>query len=455
MIRKILVQDIVSKRSAKNSKDTKDADTESRTMSARERDFLIERLTRKHTIETSPKNVAKVATKPARATPRRKTPSTSRFNHKWLWFSLPLVIIVIILLVLQFFSGAIVTVTPKHLTVATSTSFIASSDATTTSGTITYQVINLSATDSQVVDSIGNVTTTPKKASGQIVIFNKYSTAAQTLVTNTRFETTDGLVYRTTEMMQIPGINSAGVPGSVTVNVVADQTGPKYNIGLVDFTIPGFKADQGRYTKIFGRSKTAMTGGTGTSTIGISDKARQIAESEIETSLKEQLIKQVQAEKTADSVIFNTASKFSFQMLPDKAGADAGHAVISQQGTISAVVFDKKTIGKLLLPDAISKVGGSAEVRGIESLRFVSDVATSTTIWPNKSFNFTLSGSLDVIGLFDEAKLAQDIKGISRSDLPSVIAHYNTIDKVNVVLRPFWKKSFPTDVSKIKVETAK
>ena len=143
MIRKILVQDIVSKRAGKNAKEADDI--QSRTVSARERDFLIERLTKKHTTETPTKSATKVSVnsaKPARATPRRKKSSTSRFNHKWLWFSLPLALIVIIFLVMQFFASATVTITPSHISVATSTTLLASNTATTSStpGPVTTSV---------------------------------------------------------------------------------------------------------------------------------------------------------------------------------------------------------------------------------------------------------------------------------------------------------------------------
>ncbi len=299
MIRKILVQDIVSKRSAKSGKDAKDAgDTEKGTINARERDFLIERLTRKHAPETpvTPvKSTPKTASKAPRAASRRKKGFSFGFRSKWFLFGLPVAIILVIFAVLQFFSGAIVTVTPKQMTVATSTTLVAST--TTSPGNISYQVITLSAVESQIVPATGVVSTTPKKATGEIIVFNKFSAAPQALVQNTRFETADGLVYRTASTIKIPGVDAAGVPGSASVKVVADKTGSRYNIGLVDFTIPGFKTDPNRYSKIFGRSKTVMAGGMDSTSIGISETDRQNAQDQMEARLKDSLLKKVQAEK--------------------------------------------------------------------------------------------------------------------------------------------------------------
>ncbi len=451
MIRKILVQDIVSKRSGKSGKDDRESSSasESRTTSARERDFLIERLTRKHTTEAPQKSAPKAAAKVSRPATRRKKGFKLNLGNKWVWISVPIVIIAVTLLVLQIFSGAIVTVTPKHMTVATSTMLLASNSTTT--GGISYQIITLSAVDSQQVSSTGVVSAKPKKATGQIMVFNKFSTAPQTLIKNTRFETVEGLVYRLVNTVKVPG-GTVSAPGSISVDVVADQTGSKYNIGLADFTIPGFKTDANRYAKIFGRSQSAMTGGADSSSIGINDSDRQSAQAQIEARLKDTLMKQAQAEKSADSVIFDDASKVSFQAMPDAAGSDPQHALVSERGTISSVVFDKKSIGKILLSDAIAKVGNNAQVHGIETLHFTPNVASTTLLWPIKPFTFNLSGSMDVIGIVDAAKLIQDIRGVSRTVLPDVISHYPTIDKVSVVLKPFWQNSFPMDVKKIKVE---
>jgi hypothetical protein len=298
----------------------------------------------------------------------------------------------------------------------------------------------------------------PQKASGQITIFNNYSSVSQTLISNTRFETINGLVYRTQNVVKVPGFTVSGgktVPGSITVTVVADQVGSKYNINTVDFTIPGLKTDASRYAKIFARSKTAMIGGSDGNSLGVSDIERQNAQLNIEARLREELLHQVQSQKTADSVIFGTASKISFQHLADTVASDAGHAVINEQGTISAVAFNKNKLGKLLLGDAVAKVGNNAEIHGLENLHFIAAVSSTSPIWQAKTFTFTLSGPVDVVGAFDANKLLQDVLGIPRFDLTKVLSNYPTIDKATATVKPFWKNSFPNDASKIKIEIAK
>lgn len=445
MIRKISVQDVVSKRSVESEP------------ARRERDFLIERLTRKHTTPS-------IAEAPVKAA-KRSTSRTKKYNfkgfkigNKWFWLGVPLLLIIVVLVVLQFMVSATLSVKAKEVTVPVDAKLFASLSASTSPSALMYQIIGLSTTDSEIATATGSVAVKPQKASGQITIYNGFSNTAQVLVQNTRFETSDGLIYRIPSTIKVPGFTvSAGktIPGSLTVKVFADQVGSNYNIDLVDFTIPGFKTNADRYSKIFGRSKTPMTGGADANSVGVTSEARQAAEALIETRLKDSLLRQAQAQKTDNSVIFDSASKISFQHLPDTVGVDPQHIVIHEKGTISSIAFDKKVLGKVLLGDAVASVGNSAEIHGMDSLHFIAAVSSTSPAWDAKPFAFTLTGSVDVVGVIDSEKLMQSILGIHRSDLTKVLSDFPTIDKASASIKPFWKSTFPKSASNIKIEIVK
>ena len=455
MIRNISIQDVVSKRTTKGGRI--ENETPAGSPARRERDYLIERLTRKHTATSIVDSPVKI--KKTQSTRSRNSDSgDGKSTKKWFWYISPLVLIGILFVVLQLMVSASVSIKLKQASVPINTKISASMSATTSPTALTYQIITLSSVDSEIVVATSTVPSKPKKASGQITIFNNFSSAPQTLVKSTRFETADGLIYRIPNTINVPGYTtSAGktVPGSITVTVTADQVGSKYNIDMADFTVPGFKTDASRYAKIFARSKTAMTGGADQNSAGVSEDAKKVAQTNIESRLKESLLKQVQAQKTANSIVFDGASKFSSQQLSDTAGTDSQHTVIREQGTISSVIFDKKILGKILLSDAIAKVGGSAEIRGLENLHFVADTASASPVWQVKPLSFNLTGTVDVIGVVDTAKLLKDILGTPRSDLTKVLSNYPTIDKATANVKPFWKGSFPTDASRVKVEIIK
>ena len=72
------------------------------------------------------------------------------------------------------------------------------------------------------------------------------------------------MIYRIPESINVPGKtvkDGVETPGTIEVEVFADEAGEKYNIGKVDFTVPGFKNDPARYKGFYARSVTAMTGG--------------------------------------------------------------------------------------------------------------------------------------------------------------------------------------------------
>src|SRR3989344_4859320 len=102
-----------------------------------------------------------------------------------------------------------------------------------------------------------------RRASGQIMIYNTYSSDSQILVKNTRFEAPDGKIYLIDKTLTIPGTNvieGKVVAGEIEATVFADEPGENYNADLVDFIIPGFQNSVKR-EKFYGRAKTKMEGG--------------------------------------------------------------------------------------------------------------------------------------------------------------------------------------------------
>ena len=93
-----------------------------------------------------------------------------------------------------------------------------------------------------------------QKARGKITVFNEYGTTPQVLVATTRFQTPDGLIFRTLKGITVPGTkveNGKIIPGSISVEVIADKPGQSYNIQAGKFSIPAFneRSDAGRYEK--------------------------------------------------------------------------------------------------------------------------------------------------------------------------------------------------------------
>jgi len=135
---------------------------------------------------------------------------------------------------------------------------------------------------------VSGVKNIERHAAGRIIIYNTFSKDPQILVRRTRFEAPGGKIYRIKDNITVPGADPRGnqlEPGSIEADVVADAPGETFNIGLTDFTIPGFKGTA-RFEKFYARSKTPMTGGfSGTSPV-ISEEEISALESSIKGDFK-------------------------------------------------------------------------------------------------------------------------------------------------------------------------
>ncbi len=454
---KKIVQDVVSKRSIRNvpvhPKTSKKDDP-----IAREREQLIERLMRKNESRQEPRKKEVVEDEPEGYVAPKQKPKKKKKNHSFkvvIGAIATLFVAFIAFSVTVFLAGATISVTPKHATVPINSNLSAFSDASSTPAVLPYQVIVVSATDSESIPATTAVASVDKKASGTIIIYNNYSSGPQTLVSNTRFQTESGLIYRIRDTVLVPGVkvtDGKSVPGSLEAVVTADQPGSQYNIGLSDFTVPGFKDDPQRSTKIFARSKTSMTGGSSKTDAGVSAADLKTAQNTMEDRLREKLLRDARAKKPTDSVLYDSAMTFDFEMLP-QTKKDESTVSVNEKGTLHVVLLNKKLLSRAILGNSIAAVGNEVEVRGVENLTFTPQQSGSTKpIWQRSPLQFVITGSVDIVGIVDKDKLLIDLQGKPRGNLQSVLSNYPTIEKANAVIRPFWKKSFPLDPNKIKIE---
>jgi hypothetical protein len=132
-------------------------------------------------------------------------------------------------------------------------------------------------------------------ASGKITIINNSNTVWP-LVTQTRFQTDEGIVFRISTGVSVPKATISG-PGTAEAFVTADPTdayesivGERGNIGPSKFFLPGLR--EGSRSKLYAESSTNMTG-------GITDFVSYISVQDIEAAksrLHDQLVKKAYEE---------------------------------------------------------------------------------------------------------------------------------------------------------------
>lgn len=292
-----------------------------------------------------------------------------------------------------------------------------------------------------------------KKASGEIVIFNEYDSAPQRLVINTRFESPDGLIYRIPKSITVPGrkISSDGkiTPGSIQVTVYADAPGEEYNIGLSDFTVPGFKGTD-RFSKFYARSKTPMSGGFSGMMKVVADAELEGMTTEIKTNLEKDLKTQIYSQIPEGFVLYDEGIFFDFESQNNVEEGDSVKVV--QKGTLTAVIFDKNILSNFIAENVIDNLGeGTVEIVNIEDLKFTLPERDYINISGGDTFGFSLEGDANFAWVFDENKLKTDLAGKPKKQIESILSQYDGIDNIEVILRPFWKRSLPNSIEKIKI----
>ena len=364
-----------------------------------------------------------------------------------LWVAAGIIVVALGFALSLLFSGTSVTVIPKQSTVSVDTALRAFKTAKP--GELPFQTMTIEKTASQSVPSTGQEDAT-LRASGKIVIYNNYSAAPQRLIRNTRFESSGGKIYRIDASIVVPG-KTATAPGDIEVEVFADEPGEAYNIGLSDFTIPGFKGTA-QYSKFYARSKTPMTGGFVGKRLTIDPVVLSKAKDDIHAKLNADLITAVDAQKPEGYELYEGAIFFEYTSMPN---AESGSAVlVTEKATLYGVLFDKKE-----LASAVASAMATTPASGVpllladdSTLAFAVAEQDRYHPWEKESFSFTLKGTAHLVAEFNEGDLRGDLVGKSRAGLPTILSGYPGIERAEVVMRPFWKRSFPENPEDIELK---
>lgn len=378
---------------------------------------------------------------------------TGIFSRWWVWLIALVILLGIGYFVSYVFVSARVVVVPKEITTPVSVAGSAKLDAV--SNDLAFTIVTLEREGTKEAPATGEEKV-QKKASGKITIYNNSGTAAQQLVANTRFESSSGLIYRIQSQVSVPGtktVNGVTTPGSITVTVYADQPGEKYNIGLSDFTIPGFKGDP-RFTKITAKSDpgSPISGGYIGTVKKVTPADLASTKMAIEAQLKNDLQNQIQSQIPDTHVLFKNAATFSFTELPQGVTSSENKAMIREKGTIYGILFDKKALSKFLADKLVANENRDALVANLDSLAFTLDNANTFSPTDTKEIKFKLSGTANFVWNVDFVAVKESLIGEKRSNIKGILSNFESVNRAKVSIRPVWVLTMPRDPNKIAVE---
>lgn len=374
----------------------------------------------------------------------------SRGARMTLWALAGITVIFLGVSIASIFSSAKVVVTPETAT--------ASVDLTVTAtlggGTIPFEVEKLVREETKSIPATQQEAVS-RRASGEITIYNEYTTATQRLIRNTRFESPDGKVYRILESVEVPGLTREGdtvIPGTLEATVYADEPGEEYNRGPVErFTLPGL-AGGPRFSSVYAQSETPLEGGfIGTVRVAPEEEVDETID-QLRTRIGERLVKQVRDRENTDTV-FYPDSGFIVYDEPDVPSENQDPTVaITQKGTLHAVLFDREALTQAIADHAISDYDGApVSIENIEDLTLEISNRDEMQI-PEDELEVTITGQAQITWQVDREELRDTVAGVRQSNFQQVISSFPHIENAEAVIRPFWQRSFPEDAEDITIE---
>lgn len=380
---------------------------------------------------------------------------TSSHSHIWLWFLSVCAILIAMFTIMSVFSSATLEILPQSESALIDSTLTASKDATTTTGLV-FNFLSLTDERSKQVPATIDQNV-PKQAFGTVIIYNAYSSENQRLIKNTRLESADHKIFRINDSVVVPGAKVSGgkitTPGSVEAVIYADAVGKDYNIGLADFTIPGFKGDP-RYTKFSAKSKpnSPIAGGFSGSIKVPSDEVVALARTALRDELRTTAVEKARAEIPAGMTFFPGSLILKYAEPTQESKGDS--ATISMSATVSVFFFDTA-----LLTQKIAEIGlkdykdEPVIISNMQSLVFTFlDPVDNVVLSDLLNVKFSLKGTTAFVWNVDTEKLRSELAGKNKKDFEKVISSLAHIKKASMNISPFWSNVVPSNTKKITVK---
>jgi len=363
------------------------------------------------------------------------------------------VIIFVFLLfsIISSFDSAVIKATPK----AESSSYnekilIEELSQRSNNESLGYRIIELSQESEKTVVAI-NEESVQEKASGEITIFNEYSENSQKLIENTRFESSDGKIYRIQESIEVPGYTEVldGIkPGQIVVTVYADKVGDGYNLESDNFKIPGFK-DQEPYDFFYAKTASSISGGFDGIRKIVSDNDIKTESEELKNDLKSKLVAELNDQVTSDFYINYNDNSFKFEKITQEEIDSSDNVKLKMRGRISAKIFDKQDLSNSIAKNLFTNYFTNENTL----IGDFNSINIEITQNEENGLEFiNLSGDSRFIWQINNNQLKKDLVDLEKKSLSTIMQDYTEIKTAEAVVKPFWRSTFPEKERDIKIE---
>ena len=295
-----------------------------------------------------------------------------------------------------------------------------------------------------------------KKATGEIYIYNEFSSSPQVLVATTRFSSPSGKIFRLDERTTVPGaeiVEGKIFPSRIKVSVTADKAGEEYNINPdpeKKWTIPAFEENSltDRYRGFYAYPASVMESGySGVARIPTEEDIQK-AEKEIKNSLQSALENQIIIVYSDDFKVIKGARQFEITKMEVQEQADeTGQFGIFAEAKMRAFVFKEKILKDVLAQKNASSVDFDYHI--IKSEFTYSDPQID---WEEGQMVFNTEGSFALRPTINENNLRAQLIGQTESMIRPIIFSIPGLKQARISLQPFWVNNVPENPKKVNIE---
>ncbi|PIP26548.1 MAG: hypothetical protein CO140_00475 [Candidatus Moranbacteria bacterium CG_4_9_14_3_um_filter_40_7] len=395
---------------------------------------------------------------------RKKESSASLPRNSWKFYPIfgglisGAIIITALYLFLPKASVKILSQTKSQSVDAEITADVGNSAVNAETKSIPAKKISVSEELSYAFTATGEKNSLSKKARGTITIYNEYGVQSQPLVATTRFLSREGKLFRLSQNVVVPGMIKSGTetkPGAIEAEVVADEAGESFNINPTDFTIPGFEnSGNDKYTKFYGKSFKAMTGG-GESLEKITSASEQdisSAKTKATQELNVKILDKLKAEAEAGSVFLDEAVNsdeltFTVSNPTEQTG---GKFTLNLKSKGSALVFNENDLKKVILESFTEKNNGKNQISE-ESLAL--EFGKADIDFVNGKILVRVHGTGKLNADLDLVAIKKEILGKNEDELKEQLSHYGEITGVEVKYWPslIFSSKIPAYESRVEI----
>ena len=306
---------------------------------------------------------------------------------------------------------------------------------------IPAKIISISEELAYPFDATGEKSSLNKKAKGTITVYNEYSTQSQPLVATTRFLSKEGKLFRLSQNIVVPGMVKSGTetkPGAIEAEVVADEAGENFNIEPTDFSIPGFK-DSGndKYTKFYGKSFKAMTGGGESleKNTSASQEDISLAKARATQELNAKILAKIKTEAGEGNVILDEAVNFNelTYTVSNPTEQTGGKFILNLKGKGSGLAFSENDFKRVIFKGFAEKNSGENKILE-ESI--VLEFGKADADFVNGKILVRVHGTGKLIANLDLDVLRKEILGKNEDELKEQLSRYEEITGVEVKYWP-------------------